>query len=415
MKLRVFLLLTLCGSLSCTKEQTIVTQQRQLSAPDCINKLPEVDHDRIQYATQDAEAATIEAVSAEASAALTARVCRGWSCDQLAGAVQVEVAEGGNVRCARAEIPEPAYRRWLNPATLELEQRTWDAAGAVLAALPAQATPKPRRVTIAPIKDLGFAGGDRAALLHAQMSDALTRRGASLVTPDETWHGMAIPRGAEAVLRAQLRVSRDDASEVEVLWTVEVEGAALLRLPIYTIAEVLALPPDLSQARPDFFEQRQQLGLRLHQARAEGGLCDGERAKLSLEVSEDMFVRVIMLDQQDRAIQLYPRDFREADLVQAGAPLELGEVVGGGTTRRFVAFGAKTREGLGVFKAGRGVCSVPAETARALHDGRGIPAASATAVAVEAYRPLRAPSCAQAEPGQAEALVVDDGRIVACW
>jgi hypothetical protein len=413
---KILLIITIIISISCAKkEQIIKQQQRQLSSPDCINQLSPSTHDRVQYATQDAELASVEQVNEEASAALIARVCRGWSCERLNGSVLMESAEGGNVRCARAEIPEPAYQRWLGPALLKLEQQTWDAAGRALEQLPAAAQGKQLRVALAPVKDLGFAGGPRASMLHKHMSDALSKRGAQLVTPEDTWHGLSVPRGADALLRAQLRVSRDDAREVEVQWSVQVNGAAPQRLPIYTIAEVLTSPQDPAQARPDFFEQRQQLGLMLHARRPEGGLCAGETAKLTLSVTEDMFVRVIMLDQRDRAIQIYPRDFRESDLVQVGAPLELGEVMGGQGPRRFVAFGAPTAEGLGMFQKGRNVCTIPAETARALHDGRGVPAAAAATIAVEGYRPVQDVSCEPPAPGEIERLVIDDGRIVPCW
>jgi len=243
--------------------------------------------------------------------------------------------------------------------------------------------PKKRKsvvVLLRSIDDNGAPGGVRAGWLLGQVRATLTELDVDMVDPPKGWDGIKLPRGVEYELTGTLveRVTVEGQPVLDVTFTLRT--STLLNLlskskttPPFSIPAAVAptAPKKVPPPPPE-------TGLALHvETRAGGSLCAGDFTQIHLTntTDGDLYVRVINLDAAGEALVLFPNEVRVDDLVKAGQTVTLspdGFTIEGGAggRERYVAIGARTREGLGRFRDSRGTCRYNPADAKMLAVGR---------------------------------------------
>jgi hypothetical protein len=317
--------------------------------------------------------------------ALVERLCAGSdSCDRLASEVDIwrsgwSAAGDG---CAMAVIEEAAYQRWLasTRTVKQLDRDLLHVAQALLAQAPT--TDDTPRLAIDKVVDGGSPGGPRASWLASRMEAALWRAGASVSAVPQTWSGLGLPRGLDAVLDARVFTRREEGVPVvEVVWsaTVRSKGRVSERRvgpPVAVPRE--AVPSDVEELR-ELPMAEGKISIRLPSAPG-GSLCPNSPYEIWLETDTDLHVRVFNLYGDGRATLIFP-EASIGDLVLANRPLRIGPPAGfaavplEGNVDRYLVVAAPRREDLGplVTYGAAGYCRVNPSTARNLHAGNALP------------------------------------------
>jgi hypothetical protein len=131
-----------------------------------------------------------------------------------------------------------------------------------------------------------------------------------------------------------------------------------------------------------------------------------------------MYVRVFDLYGASEALVSYPTDEQPSVRTQAGKSIALGGPLGfeaipspGFQSERFLVVAAPTEPALKLFAKAKGECRVPADLARDLTAGRGIPAG--IKVATTGYRIITGPACPQTD-GPRQGTVPDMSSLPTC-
>jgi len=330
-----------------------------------------------------------EVIESAARSQLVNRLCRladSSTCAPLAAATsiwQLSKDKDGQRMCAMAVIRSTALDAWRMQLDPDLPQQLIATFTDILP--PVVEKPKvglfsgkvkPRAVVLlSSISDLGAPGGVRADWLLSQVRAALTTLKVDMVEPPKGWNGAGLPKDVEFVVRGTM-IERVDAKKqlpvIDVAFSMsDRKRKVTAAKPITIPAAIAPMPPRLVDTPPP------AAGLQLHvETRAGGSLCPGDFTQLHVtnETIDPLYVRVFNLDANGEALLLFPNESKPDDLVLPGKSVALAEgfsVEGGaGDRERYVAIGAKSPDGLGVFTEARGWCRYAPKDAKKLNKGQ---------------------------------------------
>ena len=365
-----------------------------------------------------AERGAAEQAAEKAAAKLKDRLCaRSPDCEFLGAHIRLW-RTGSNDRdvCAMAVIKAEELDEWEGRArSLRALDKGLETAVAQLLGKRAGIRP---RVAVDFIRDMGVNGGPRAEWLRARMETAL-QSAATLVTVPRGWAGDGVPPGFDLVVRGDV-IARSESrvSTLEVNWEAVAQGGRRSRASAVTFPES-ASPHRVEGAAAPIAEQSPGLSVHLDSERG-GSLCAGERTQVWLKSDAAAQVRVFDLYGEGEALLMFPNDEHPSGAVPANASIPLGGKLGfeavpvpGSEMERFLVVAAPTEAGLGPLARWKTSCRVPADVARQLHAGSGIPAGAK--VASTGYRLSAGASCSAAVSDQQREGVAESlGQIPIC-
>ena len=273
-------------------------------------------------------------------------------------------------------------------------------------------------ILVGDIVDDGVPGGDRVqAFLRPNMERALQSAGARLA---------ASRRSVRVTVEGEATTMWDGALQVvQVGWRARVRprrGAArLVAGRTITVPSTLLGPPP---GRRFAALPPQSPGLEIWTSIGRSGsACLGEPIRLTLRsATERLHVRVFNLYGEDEALLMIPNAGHPSPVVPAGGELTVGDEeklavlpLRGYAEERFVVVAAPKREGLGrlaPLRTTQYACRLPAELARALHAGRGIPAGAR--VAHTGFRLVEGATCGALPAGTERPSIEDLRRLPLC-
>lgn len=338
------------------------------------------------------------AAAEQALAKLREKVCQG-RCGTLDPEFKIwRQGTGGGQICAMAVINRTKVEEWRagqNVAGLD------DEIGAVAKTLMESIGKKQARIFVARIRDGGATGGPRARWLLPRLRRAFDEAGATPVVIRE-WDGESVPKGADAVVLAQLE-DRNDQGQPVVDLAVDLlhkvgRATALRSANPITFAAAAAPAPgtDLPRLPSD-------KGLSVRFSTGEGGvLCAGEKTSLMLKTDADLHVRVFSLYGQSGALMIHPAE-GASDLVKANSPIMIGGDAGfealplpGTDAERVLVVAAQDAADLGPLGKYQTTCRLPSADAAKLHRFEGLP--TRARVAADGYRIVEGGTCAALDP-----------------
>ncbi len=384
-----------------------------LEGSKCLgNRVPPTNYRQETAFVPASEPNASDKAARDATTRLRDRICQGYRCNVIEPKITLwnTQADASQV-CAMAVVKGSDVEAFLSEPRAELEA-SMKKAGAQLATSMKSEGKRPK-IGIDNVRDIGVDGGPRAEWLVDKMSAALLDGGAVVAKLPPTWSGLGLPDGVDAVVRGRVTRLHGQESMLEVTWNLDV-GDAVAATSAVEFPELIGPVVDASTMMPDIDDTTQQLSLRFA-SRPGGGLCAGQQTELFLEAGEEMHTRVLNLyGNGDQALLIHASKGK----MKAKEPISLGKVevvpfAGEAPVERFLVFGAKKPSDLGKFEALPVPCRIPAEAAKKLSAGQGIPAGAAKNVATRSYRILDGEDCADftANPASVEALE----KFPSCW
>ncbi len=380
--------------------ETPAADPGQLEQSKCHgNRVPPTNYvQETAFVPADSPNSTEEA-SRAAVAKLRDRICQGYRCTELAPLITLWHTEKDSLQvCAMAVIKGDQVAEFKAGPRKRFDADLDTRAGQLLKNVAERKEP---RFAFDNITDMGVDGGARAEWLVDRMTAALSKHGAliSAVPPD--WSGIGVPKGTDAVLRANITPMHGRESMLEVTWKIQLPQGLRAVDPI-AFPELIGPSINPLSQLTELAGINPNIGLRFD-ARPGGALCNGQRTELRLETSKDLFVRVVNLfGDGSRGIVLYAS--REA--VKAQQTLSLGEFDVVKATNipveRFLVLGAESPAGLGALANVSAPCRISTELATQLSSNRAIPDGAKNFVTSRSYRILEGKECSSFAPQQLE-------------
>jgi hypothetical protein len=326
-------------------------------------------------------------------------------CAALGGRVDGWKTGAGDQKvCAMAVVKTADLRAWRKECTsiTGLADKLLVAARELLD----QSGAQKRRAAVGKILDQGVHGGERAEWLRDQMIAALGKAGANVMDVPASWDGKALPKGVDLLISGRATTRREEQrAVVDLVWKARFKrGRAVEMVAAAPVVFPAAAAPAGGASFSDLPPNRGDLFVRVEAPNA-GSLCPGQETSLGLYSDKARYVRVFDLYGEGDALLLYPNDGSDGR-VPAGSMVSLGRFKAvpaqGSDTERFLLVAADDPMDLGRMAKYKTVCRVPADIARALHAGKGIPAG--TVAASDGFRIVASPDCPDAPPGGASDL-----------
>ncbi len=337
-----------------------------------------------------------ESASQKAATKLLQRLCpSATECEALASYVRTwKTGSNGQASCAMAVVSDADLADWRERrATLgELDKKL-----AVVSDELLQGAASNVRLTVDRVRDGGVPGGARADWLRSRIERFLQKKG-TVTDPPKGWAGDGVPTGLDVVVRGDI-VRRPElgVSMLESNWYAVDRAGRKVRASPAIFPEQASPAPGGKPSEVEVVED-DSLSVRMDAMRG-GSLCAGDRTQIWLRAKEPFHVRVFNLYGDHEALLVLPRDDDPRSLIPANQTVPIGGRLGfeavpvpGHDEEQFLVIAARSEAALGPFKSARGLCRVGATVAKQLHEARGFPAGTKTAVT--GYRLAKRSECA---------------------
>lgn len=324
------------------------------------------------------------------------RVCQGYRCSAIEPKITLWNTERDDMQvCAMAVVKVSDVEEFKKAPLAKLETDLETRAAQLLASVAAKKSEP--RIAIDNVRDAGVDGGPRAEWLIARMNAALSKNGALLARIPPDWSGLGVPKNVDAVLRGRITPMHGQESMLEVTWNIEL-GHGMKAVDPIAFPELIGPAINPLTQLPDLAGINPAVSLRFD-SRPGGALCEGQTTELRLETADDLHVRVVNLfGEGDRGMVIYA----SKDAVTPRQPMSLGDfqVVKDGNVpvERFLVLGAENKSGLGALMQVSAPCRLPAEFAKQLSGGRGIPEGARNYTTSRSYRITQGAECSSYTP-----------------
>lgn len=335
-----------------------------------------------------------EVMETRAQELLVQKLCRladHTSCAPLAAKVKLWQSAKGDKLCVMSVVSSLDLEAWRSQLAPDLGDELKQALRPLLPAL--EGLPQKKSlltgkvkqrivlVVLGGVRDNGAPGGLRAEWLLGRVREVFTAMGVEMREPPKGWNGLRPPKDVELLVRGEL-VERVDLRKqlpvFDVMFSaVDARGAIRNGKTITLPAALAPAPPRPVNVPPA------TIGLQVYaETRPSGSLCSGDWTQVHIanDSSEELYVRVLNIDDNGEVLMLFPSETRADDRVSPGKSVPLSEdgfVVDGPPEARetYVALTARGPEGLGKFRDIRGTCRFRPADARKIGDGKKLEAA----------------------------------------
>lgn len=359
------------------------------------NKVPPTNYmQETAFVPADSPGASEEA-GRLASAKLRDRICQGYRCTELAPKIKLWNTEADSMQvCAMAVIKSSEVEEFKAGPRKRFDADLTTRAEQLVKTVKANGEP---RIAFDNITDVGVDGGPRAEWLVDRMSAALSKHGALIASLPTDWTGLTLPKGVDAVLRANITPMHGREAVLEVTWKLQLPRGVKAVDPI-SFPELIGPAINPLTQLDELAGINPNIALRFD-ARDGGGLCNGQRTELRLESSQALHVRVINLfGDGSQGMVIYGT--REPLKPQEAVSLGEFDVVKATPVpaERFLVVGAETEAQLGQLADIKAPCKLSPAMATQLSSQRGLPDGVKDYTTSRSYRILEGPECSSFEP-----------------
>jgi hypothetical protein len=372
---------------------------------DCVGKLtPPIGYrQETAFVDRAGNPNPLQAAIDKAREKLIAGLCD-QDCASLSGLVRSwKTGDGGGQVCAMAVLEERDYAEWSRGRVdLDLTKRLAPVVEELFGDLPKDKAGKPVEVAVVidKIIDQGVPGGPRATWLRDHMQRALyAAKGIRTIEPPKAWAGDGVPKGAGAVLYANVLARREGQKNLlEIAWKARLPGkASFWEKPASGVLVLEAIAPKNNAPAASAVPTEPTLSIRV-EAASGGSLCVGQTTQLWVRSSEERYLQVYNLYGKDKALLLFPNEDHPDGTVRAGETIAIGGPEGfaavpmeGTEVERFVVLGAPKRELLGPLKDLKGTCRVRAKDLALVGDPKTL--SPSVVRAGDGFRIIRGEAC----------------------